>query len=448
MLERSGLDRLYDVTVYDQSSDGQGPGHALRCGLANAGANESVLVLFADTLIDPKEIPAADHWIGVGVTGERRSWCHVAEGEGAHFIEGVPDHTNATAFIGALRLPDANRAYEVVAAVNEAHNRTSAGCELPMAPVLNVLGIELEGAHIAVFSSWLDVGDTRALARARRTEFISREHHKLELDEVGIITKHNASFAQRRFLDTLPKRAQPLFPRVHGLEPLRMDYVDLPSLAELWLYWPGTTGMWVDIIGTLLERVDRYLWASDATDVGVGAELRARRMYVDKTRQRLQEVGLIGRRTTLFLEHVERTLVRTAARRPQTLIHGDLNLGNVLWSLSTGTFKLLDPRGDWGDGTGHGDLVYELAKLRYDYRHGFSAIVHGLYREEANGSFTLHQPVAATVDALDDVLAEHASLELVATAEATLFLSALPLHPKEQWGPMLQQAHKLMNEVM
>lgn len=452
MLQQSGLNDLYDMQLVDQSFR-VGPGSALEVGLSAIDAG-SVLILFADTLIDPREIPnpiTDPWWIGVSHTHERRSWCYMNE---HGFTEGIPNPASAIAFIGALRVPDVGQARSVVSRVVLDHAEHMSGCEVPMAPILNALVNEF-GASSTSFPSWLDVGDTKALARARRTEFLSRGHHRLELDDLGVLTKHGASLAQRRFLADVPDEARPLFPRVYDRfnrdEPLRMDYVDLPSLGELWLYWPGTTDMWTHILETLLQRLDDHLWrrSFEATHEGIGNVERARRTYITKTVERLTEVHVavspgVGR----FLELVKRELVDTARSRPQGLIHGDLNLGNVLWSLSTGTFKLLDPRGDWGDGTGIGDVIYELAKLRYDYRDGFSAICHGLYRERSDGTFVVRRSDERTVTALDEVITRYAPLRLVAMAEATLFLSALPLHPPEQRGPLFQQAHRLIEEIV
>jgi hypothetical protein len=441
MLQRSGLNHLYDVHLVDQDF-GTGPGAALETGLdclsGRGFNNDSVTVLFADTLIDADEVPPPSNWVGVGHVKNDRAWCHLDEPHpnAKHFIEGVPRWQPATAFIGALGYATVVHGLWRV----DRSNVHGAGERL-MAPILNWSPT----LDRVCFTSWLDVGDIKALAATRRRTFIARDNHQLELDERGVLTKYGVSEDERRYMTRLPESARPLFPRIFNDSPLALEYVDMPSLAELWLYWPGTTDMWQHIIETLITTLDKHLWPrlwSSAT--GIGSQKRAIKMYLLKPTQRLDELGLLTDHIADFLTLVDRELVRTAGQRRTVRMHGDLNFGNVLWSLSTDTFKLIDPRGAWGDDTGNGDIVYELAKLRYDYRDHFSAIVHGLYDDEQFGTEGREE----TVEVLDEVISRYADLRLVTMAEATLFLSAIPLHPEHQRDALMRQALKLIDEVM
>jgi hypothetical protein len=114
------------------------------------------------------------------------------------------------------------------------------------------------------------------------------------------------------------------------------------------------------------------------------------------------------------------------------IVHGDLHFSNVLLSLTTGAFKLLDPRGDFGGEGPLGDVRYELAKLRHSYAGCYDAVVRDLFvvnGESRSLRFELGTKRAANAAALDAMLsASGADLDEVRAIEASLYLSMIPLH--------------------
>lgn len=417
-----------NVKIVTQMSP-KGPVDAIQCGLHYCEEG-SATVVFADTLLED--------WDSFSVTGKRvavtpnpmgRSFCWWSH-EAQRWKDGVCDDPAAPIFIGLLNADDIDELRSVT-------DQTLRECvtevfEVPMSELLNRWEPEQEFTP-----GWHDTGDVKALQKTRRSLFIHREKHQLELDDRGILTKFGASTAQKNFFNMLPYPAMTLFPMIYDtVDELKMEFVDLPSLAELWLYQPGTMGMWKDLVRDLLHTVSDDLW--DHSSDGVHAsDSRAYAMLWEKPVARLKQVGEPDHLLLPLVPRLKK-LCQSSCNR-QATIHGDLNFNNVLVSLPNGFFKLLDPRGEWGDTTGRGDFLYDIAKLRYSW-HGFSAITHGLTPGHR----------LKTCTALDEVLCEFVGydcLKDLAAIEATLFLSALPLHPFEERPLLLHQAKLSIEEA-
>ena len=60
------------------------------------------------------------------------------------------------------------------------------------------------------------------------------------------------------------------------------------------------------------------------------------------------------------------------------LIHGDLCFSNILYDVPNNQYRIIDPRGKWGDSV-FGDIKYDLAKLRHSIVGGYDSINNGLF---------------------------------------------------------------------
>jgi hypothetical protein len=219
-----------------------------------------------------------------------------------------------------------------------------------------------------------------------------------------------------------------------------MEYVDLPTLAELWLDWPGRPDVWEALLRNVLAQLDANLWTGAPEDEPTANVL----WFVDKTRDRLAMRGLpewhavaepLLDEAEEFLRAVPGKLVRG---------HGDLNFSNILYSLNTGMIKLIDPRGDhlvpW---------LYELAKLRYSYHGGFAAITHGLASIGKDvGTVDLWPQRKAEIAALDEVLSEYVSLDLLTVCEGCLLVAGAPLHDGHEAELLFWRGVELLSSVI
>lgn len=433
VLNRMGTELPWTITVQPSA---RGPVDAIQYGLAvldrgKMGDDDQVIITFADSYFDSMP-PGTDepNWVGVrSVKPGDRSWCYLDDLD-TQWHDGIPA-LRTTAFIGVLQA-SVSSLRKVVSHVIYKH-----GNNVGMAPVLTELDV-----REVVFPSWQDVGDIAALAAARRASFTCRSKHQLRLDDRGVLTKtgvttHEAAAAARMESLLLGPR---LVPSPSGV--LAQEFIDLPSLAELYLYWPGRPDMWKHIIEVITGRLELALWIDVTSKYREQREAddqamidAAVKMYITKPNERLERVSLPPM-SEAFTDYLANEVVPTTMRAP---IHGDLNFGNILYSLGTDTFKLVDARGDWGGLTTVGDVRYELAKLRYSYRDGFSAITHGLTvkRDEESA-------------AMDEVIERHAKgqMKRIAAIEATLFYSAIPLHLLSEREALLRAGQRLEKEVL
>jgi GTP:adenosylcobinamide-phosphate guanylyltransferase len=437
-----------------------GPVNALLVALeaqSDLDCMSGTFLLMSDSFID--EPLAVDgllgesDWVGVAPAPTARSFCYEVDGV---YVDGhVPAKTLVTVGVNYL----ASRSDALVAATKVASDeRAKVFGEITMSEFFNAyadLRGELAYRHL---ETWLDVGDVDALARAHRSRFISRSHHKLELGSSGIIIKHGQGEAFERQADWLLERRGSTSPAVANLFPAvydaytgprgsedfeqfgwyAMEYVDLPTLAELWLYWPGLPSVWQSLLRNVVAQLEQNLWLGSTEDEPTANVL----WFVDKTRDRLAMRG-----SPEWHAAAEPLLALAEAyllSAPGTLVrgHGDLNFSNILYSLNTGMIKLIDPRGDhlvpW---------LYELAKLRFSYHGGYAAITHGLASLTAEKT-TLWPRRDAEIAALDAVLMEYADLDLLTLCEGCIMIASAPLHEGVESEMLFWRGVELLREVI
>lgn len=431
-----------------------GPAHALLMGVnalqARTAEDCGVYVLMSDSFLDePLNDGANDperDWVGVAPAPSQRSFCYELDG---HWVDGVVEPgTSVTVGINYFASRnDVKRAAGMVA--NE--SRAEFFREIPMSEFFNAYQ-DIRGAPVQqTLDSWLDVGDVNALAHAHRSRFISRSHHKLSLSSSGILTKHCEGETFERQVSwllerqKLPSTRANLTPRVYDFARMSesegwyaMEYVDLPTLSELWLYWPGRPDVWEALLRNVVAQLSQNLWTGTTEDEPTANVL----WFVDKTRDRLAMRGLPEWHAVAepLLERAEEVL--SAEHGELVRGHGDLNFSNILYSLNTGMIKLIDPRGDhlvpW---------LYELAKLRYSYHGGFAAITHGL-ASLAGEKVDLWPQRNDEIKALDDVLMEFVSLELLQVCEGCMLVAGAPLHEGVEAEMLFWRGIELLHEVL
>jgi len=413
-----------------------GPVDAMMRGMSgldhgSSSNDDTVIITAADTFIDPThtfepiEGERRDRWLGAMKTDDvSRSWCYW---DGEHWTDGQPTDGPNHVFTGVLAA-STQRLRRAIGSVIHKH-----GNRVLLAPLLNHLDDDGTGMWMEQMTGWHDTGDVAALAVARRATFTSRATHRVLLDDRGVITKTGVADDELEAAEAMSKLL--LGPRVLGYarDTLRMEYIDTPSLAELWLYWPARPETWTHIISTIIGRLQRDLWPAAAGKT-CSVEDQAI-MYVSKPRNRLE-----GNGSDKMPEQLVEYLIMEVfdQGRPACHIHGDLNFGNILYGLGSDVFRLIDARGSFGSRTtAWGDDRYDIAKLRFSWN-GLTAITHGL--EVQRGEI---------IEALDDLLEGMGyNLKHLAAIEATMFLSSMPLHSKSEQDPMYYAAMSRMKEAL
>jgi hypothetical protein len=137
-------------------------------------------------------------------------------------------------------------------------------------------------------------------------------------------------------------------------------------------------------------------------------------------------------------------------------IHGDLILSNILFDPQRMTFKLIDPRGSYGNLGMFGDLRYELAKLLHSVDGKYESIIHNLYSIKNDEiQFFMSEDKQKCFEAAQKVIFDFAEQYSITKTElkaieATLFLSMLPLHSENRNHQLAFEiiARRLTKEVI
>lgn len=458
VVQRAGV--VVPAVRFVTQDEPRGPVDALRVGLASlttAELRDGIFMLASDSFLDEPLLlgdPSdRDDWVGVAPAPVERSFCF--EDSGVYHDDRVDVGELVT--IAVNYFTSARYVLDVASELVEQWD-FSERPEIQMSAFFNVYkamqtidDAELRHRHL---NTWLDVGDVDALARAHRSRFISRSHHRLELDASGVIVKYGEGEPFERQLNWLLERRDcmiagqaNLVPRVHDVSRstkhvswYSMEYVDLPTLAELWLYWPGLPSVWQALLRNVLTQLRANLWVGTPQDEPTANVL----WFVDKTRDRLAMRGLPEWHAVAepLLDEAEE-LLRGVTHTELVRGHGDLNFSNILYSLNSGMIKLIDPRGDhlvpW---------LYELTKLRFSYHGGYAAITHGLASLSPGNGVVVWPERSEEITALDDVIAEYVDLDVLTVCEGCCMLSSAPLHEGVESEMLFWRGIELLRQVL
>ncbi|MDY7092263.1 MAG: hypothetical protein SX243_04740 [Acidobacteriota bacterium] len=379
--------------------------------LAEASTARSALVVLGDTHFrfeDPKLLASDDPWVLVHAVEESYRWC-LAETDPGGMLTRLRDKEpglegNLQALIGVYYFPDLDRLRRLARQAVEAADQ--AGRRAQMADVLAALQAEAP-VRVAPAAEWLDCGNPDRQADSHRSLLQMRAFNELSIDPVlGTLTKRSQHVAKLideiNYLRLLPEDLAVLFPRLLASSTdwndpwMTLEYYGYPSLSEIFVFENVDAGIW--------ERVFQHL--ADILEQGFLQRRRpleaqaVRRMYLTKTRRRLEECrgpqelrDLIDHPGPLEINgrpvHSLRQLWPVVEERVEALadgteaavMHGDLCLSNILYDLRSGIVKLLDPRGSFDAPGIYGDPRYDLAKLYHS--------VYGLYDFIVNDLFTV-----------------------------------------------------------
>ena len=309
-------------------------------------------------------------------------------------------------------------------------------------------------------NDWSDCGSIDRYITARRSIIQSRHLNSVWVDDLGVLHKrsngsdHLAN--EIRWYLTVPEGVHPLTPRVfsYSLSPddtqVALEYVPIPTLAEIYLYANVHPDVWGYALGRVLDLWARVFLSQKREDPASAEKSLA--MYWDKTEARLAEsaailpengskLALNGRPLPCWDElrpRVRAALQDVASGARWSLIHGDLHFGNLLFDFNSGQLKLIDPRGAFGEVGCYGDARYDLAKLLHSFHGGYAHLAAGMFElnhDEAGYDLRLYggsdrdhllacfkRWVAGTDIDYDEIV----------LIEGLLFLSLVPLHADDR----------------
>ena len=309
--------------------------------------------------------------------------------------------------------------------------------------------------------NWFDVGHNETYSKVQ-TKVAARAFNSISIDEVrGILTKTSDNkeklVNEIRWYLRMPGELQYLLPRVYDYSLdfsapyVKMEYYGYHTLHESFLFGDLTEKRWRNIFQKLLLAIqDMQSFRVVGRDKECVAAVRS--IYLDKTYERLdklrtnplffpffsQTIYINGEKhrsldeiLNLLPKSVETLLVHGAENR-FSIIHGDLCFTNILVEDTYNFMRLIDPRGKFGAFDIYGDCYYEYAKMFHTLEGYYDYIIEDMFEITVEGAAITYK--IGSVDAMpwrifhevfqDYIKDEHA----IRLAEATLFLSMIPLH--------------------
>ena len=304
---------------------------------------------------------------------------------------------------------------------------------------------------------WHDVGHIENYFTTKQFMLKARYFNSLQLDNSSKIVTKMSENAEKlineiNWYKKIPDEISELIPKIVDSEIsdkpfLKLEYVGLPTLAEIWLYSELSNDFWFKIIEKLFETLDKFNKYSENVTL---QEYNS--IYFEKTVERVNELinsdnlfkkifsqefifinGKKFRNWHLIKDQLELKINKLFDKEDNCLIHGDLCFSNILYDSKNKNFKLIDPRGKWGHDV-YGDIKYDVAKIRHSIVGGFDTITNGLYSaiyDEMDGIFTdVYKPknYDDVCEKLDLRIKERWDLDKIKIIEGLLFISMLPLH--------------------
>ncbi len=321
--------------------------------------------------------------------------------------------------------------------------------------------LENHAAGLSPVDDALGLADLRELATALEYlsgSFSARHFNQVSQDRYYVVkrsTDRDKIRREYRFFGHLPEAMQPFFVQPFDYEEddagasYRMRRLFVPDLAVQWVHRAFTEGQF----GQLISHLFHFVEDRPRRRIGRGPvrEL-AERLYIDKVESRIDSLlglpagqavdaaltaggvpgGVRGIQRD-FLAAYERI---SRHRRDEDLCvsHGDLGFSNILYSQSTQTFQLIDPRGADEADEVFSDPYYDVAKLSHSVLGSYDFIVADLYELAYTEDLTLslaldHETSAELRVQFTHALSDHGfDVDVVRICEASLFLSMLPLH--------------------
>ena len=308
-----------------------------------------------------------------------------------------------------------------------------------------------------ICEQWHDAGHVENYFVSKQMLLKARYFNSLRFDRSLEIVTKTSEYAEKlideiEWYKQIPADLSKLIPKIidfnQSKKPvLKLEYIKHPTLAELWLYSDFSSKHWMEILEKLFEILNQFKKYPNSVYVD-----DYNFIYKTKTENRINELissnesfKQILKSDTLFIngkkyrnwsaikEEIGLKIDELYHEKDNCLIHGDLCFSNIFCSFKNKDFKLIDPRGKWGNGM-FGDLKYDVAKIRHSVVGAFDTITNGLCFASLteNNQITMkvfepknHQEVCKY---LDELIQNQWNLDEIKLIEGLLFISMLPLH--------------------
>jgi len=428
--------------------------------------NNDVIVNVVTTI--PSEIPPANSI----VLSERQEFCHfysavadIENGKPKFFHRGSGADYFGYPFTGIIRT-----------------NLEDLKTALPKCSTNDLLEVAEHIYNDKKFSfkktEWIDCGHEVNYTEAKAKLLSSRSFNSLSVEMIsGILQKKSTNIQkfidETKYVDMLPVDLKIFFPRViEALKTnkthasIKMDYFSYPNIAELQLYRNIEEVQWHRIF----DAFEFVLKKFRATKGSIGKKDFIN-FYLGKTLKREAENEKWIKENKLeflldnhliinnescssfkaLLSKTEKAIENLFNENDFCVMHGDFCFNNILYDSYSGTIRLIDPRGSFGEDLPgiYGDIKYDLAKLLHSSVYSYDYIVNDLSHFDVKEnkiiySFNL-RPNHELLSSLSFELVKKLGFDppQINILVALLFISMCPLHSDSLRRQKLMYAHGL-----
>lgn len=275
--------------------------------------------------------------------------------------------------------------------------------------------MKVPDAKAVHLKGWKDFGHINTYYRSISKMTTERSFNSLKVVKNCIMCKSSTDInkmeAEQNWFNTIPEELQCYTPKMYNhieidkpenKKQYCMEYMYLPSLANLFVFGKNPAFVWKDIIGACKDYIDEeYVQASKPfhTEQWKKHDIVSQndKMYYHKTLKRLKDTD-IDLQTTWKINGVETPSIQDILTELDndinkndqgycSIVHGDFCFSNILYDFKSKSIKVIDPRGRDTEGnlSIYGDIRYEVAKLAHSVLGMYDFIIAGRYYYYENG---------------------------------------------------------------
>lgn len=394
------------VTWIDIGATGKTIGHSLSAALeqilptlinigdSNGPDEIPARIVFADTFTSFEGLDK----VAVGITDVSEDWTFAPNSFSHEVIEGRATVNSQRIISGAFSFSMLRKFGESL--LSAIHNHDSLFSADPFFEAVREYSSSL-AAGLSEFldEEWQDLGHKVGYFNFRQSRLEGREFNSFVVGPGGLFVSKSSSKREKlnrevNWFRQVPAGLLGYLPRVilGGEDHYEVQYVNALTLAEKILY--GEPHL-LDL-SFATKKIDEWFSATANSSVRRiankdadehGAEFLE--WFRDNTSTRLDQVdasrAIFGSNASAMLQttSLARKKLETISfpRSAAAIVHGDLILSNILVDERNATFKLIDPRGGFGEASCLGLQIYDWAKLAQS--------IFGRYEEIVVGEFEI-----------------------------------------------------------
>lgn len=398
-------------------------------------SGENVLIMLGDVVIEgPIPEERSYDWLSVTEVEDFERWCMVEldpMGEVVEFHDKCEDEPPTDlAASGLYYFTDVKELFlHLRSSIIQGQFEEEE--ELQLSSVMSrYTGMRCFTPTIIDLGTHKDYLENRGLTRCRSFNSVTKD---------GLIiskTSHDVEKirAEYHWFNDLPVHLKSYIPHIHDLHigegeaTYRMEYIDKPTLRELYLFLDGSTKTWTKIFDDIFDM------SIEMSNIQSYESKFMTKMLL-KTEERADDVAMTVDEHRLwyeFSQHFDSMVDEHMYN--DSLSHGDLCFSNIMWSESG--IKLIDPRGEY-----FGNVYYEVAKLYHSVVCGYDFIDAELYSVNDEGEVKIYNDgkeeiIELFMNKLRGLFSREEIL-FIKTICASLFISMIPLHDHNELNQKL-----------